>query len=159
MSLYPHYVSVLQGTCGSWFGSSTSLIPDWRSVISDLLIMNYITKRMNICPAQIRCFSLYLHFVDVKRSLFFPPWSKNNERQARWWLVSFRSFLRPVFFSWLKLRELITWSSSTLSGLNAFFSQCVARNKGTLLKLSQKKPLKTFDFPLGWAESDRKTAI
>lgn len=69
-------------------------------------------------------------------------------------LVCLRSSLLPIFFSWYKLRELITRSRSTLSGLNAFFTMCCQEQRDTIKAFVT--PSKTFDFPLGWAESERK---
>lgn len=76
-------------------------------------------------------FSCCCYFFYCEKTLVVVAWFKEQGETSEN-LVRLRSFFCLVFFCLEKLRELITWSTHTLSGLNA----CVARNKGTLLKLS-----------------------
>lgn len=103
-----------------------SVSADQRSLATD--IFNYWLHYL-FCTDSV---FVYLDCFNVKEACF--AWSKNNERQVRCW---FLSDLSPTPSS-LAGRSWGNWlhRARALSQAWMHFSQCVARNKGTLLKLS-----------------------
>lgn len=102
--------------------------------LQTFLITNYITIWMNICPAQIRCLSLFLfNDIPLMRKVWF-AWSQNKGETS----VTVVSQIPPSTLSSVAGGSWGNWLHGAGALCQAWmpFSQCIARNKGTLLKPS-----------------------
>lgn len=155
---YPYHFGYHSHTVVDLVGMVTGLtvLTDWMMSKMTYLFNYQPHHQVNgYSPAQMKWFSFSPHFLDVKGKLVLLDQTTRRDKCD----ADFSQIFPPPCRLWL-VESRGNWlhGAGALCRAWIYFSQCVAWNKGETIK-AFITPSETFDFPLGWAESVRKTAI